>query len=109
MSKNNIIRVTDVNFAAEVLGFDGIFLLDFWADWCGPCLAIAPHIESLADEYMGKIKIGKLNIDLDSEVAARFEIRAIPTLILFKNGKIVDRVSGNMSKIVIENLIKKYI
>lgn len=108
MSKN-VLHITDLNFEVEVLRSGDLFLLDFWANWCGPCLAIAPHIEALADEYVGKIRIGKLDVDGNAEVAAKFEIRSIPTLIFFKNGKMIDRVVGGISKIVLEKLIKKHI
>lgn len=83
---DNILTVTDSSFEEDVLKSDVPVLVDFWAEWCGPCKMIAPVLEDLADEYAGKIKIAKLNIDDNEETAPKFGIRSIPTLILFKNG-----------------------
>ncbi len=108
MSKN-VIHVTDANFEAEVLKSDQPFLLDFWATWCGPCLAIAPHVEAIANEYAGQAKVGKLDVDQNNSTAAKFGIRSIPTLILFKNGQPVDQVIGGVPKATLEALIKKHL
>jgi len=93
-----IIHFTDDNFKKEVLESSLPVLVDFWATWCGPCKVIAPIVEELAKEYEGKIKIGKLNVDENSRSATSYGIMSIPTLIFFKSGKIMDQVTGALSK-----------
>jgi thioredoxin 1 len=88
------LQVTDATFGAEVEQAPGVVLVDFWATWCGPCLAIAPVIEKLAQDYDGKIKVVKLDTDANQATATRFNIRSIPTILLFKAGKVVDGVIG---------------
>jgi len=95
---DNIITVTDDSFDADVLGSDVPVLVDFWAEWCGPCKMIAPVLEEIADDYAGKLKIAKLNIDENEATAPKFGIRSIPTLILFKNGNAEATKIGAMSK-----------
>lgn len=95
---DNIITVTDDSFDADVLGSDVPVLVDFWAEWCGPCKMIAPVLEEIADDYAGKLKIAKLNIDENEATAPKFGIRSIPTLILFKNGNAEATKVGAMSK-----------
>ena len=94
----NILTVTDDSFEADVLKSNVPVLVDFWAEWCGPCKLIAPVLEDIADEYDGKLKIAKLNIDQNEETAPKFGIRSIPTLILFKNGNAEATKIGAMSK-----------
>jgi thioredoxin len=88
------LQVTDATFGAEVEQASGVVLVDFWATWCGPCLAVAPVIEKLATDYEGKIKVVKLDTDANQATATRFNIRSIPTILLFKDGKVVDGVIG---------------
>ena len=89
---------TDINFKKEVLESRLPVLVDFWATWCGPCKAIAPLIEELAKEYAAKIKIGKLNVEESPKVATKYGVMSIPTLIFFKDGKIMDQVAGALNK-----------
>ncbi len=104
-----IIEITDSNFEQEVINSDMPVLVDFWAAWCGPCKAIAPKIEELANEFAGKIKIGKCNVDENPSTPGDYEIRSIPTLIFIKDGKVVDKIIGIVSKIKLEEAIKNII
>ena len=88
------ITLTKNNFEAEVLASDIPVLVDFWAEWCGPCRMIAPTVEELANEYDGKVKVGKINVDKESELAIRYHINAIPALLIFKNGEVVESRKG---------------
>jgi thioredoxin 1 len=98
MANQNVVTVTDSNFDQEVLQSSTPVLLDFWAPWCGPCKMIAPILDEIAGEKAGAVKIGKLNIDDNRQVAERFQIRAIPTLLLFKDGDVKEQVVGMTSK-----------
>ncbi len=102
-----VVHVTDQNFEKEVLQSDIPVLVDFWAAWCGPCRAIAPVIEELAEEYAGKLKVCKMNVDENPITPGKFGIRAIPTLIFFKNGQAVDMITGAVAKSTIENVIQR--
>jgi thioredoxin 1 len=92
------VEITDANFEQEVIKSDLPVLIDFWAVWCGPCKAIAPIVTELAAEYDGKLKVGKIDIDNNQEVSVKYGIRSIPTLLLFKDGKIVDQIVGAVPK-----------
>lgn len=99
------IHLTDENFENEVLKSDKLVLIDFWATWCGPCKMIAPTIEELANEYEGKAKICKLDVDNNQRIAMQYGIRSIPTLLFFKNGQLVDQLVGAVPKnMIVEKL-----
>lgn len=95
---NNIVYVTDQSFEEEVLQVDGPVLVDFWAEWCGPCKMIAPILDEIADEYAGKVRITKLNIDENPGTPPKYGIRGIPTLMLFKDGNVEATKVGAVSK-----------
>jgi thioredoxin len=98
MASPLIINLTQENFAQQVLQSPAPVLVDFWAEWCGPCKMIAPLLDELADEYDGKIKIGKVNIDEQQSIAAEYGIRAIPTLLLINKGQVAEQMVGAKSK-----------
>ena len=101
------IKVTDIDFKKEVLESKLPCLVDFWAEWCGPCKKVGPVVEELAKEYEGKIKIAKMDVDNNRQTPAKFGIRNIPTLILFKGGEVVNTIVGAQSKSSIEDELKK--
>ncbi len=102
------ITVTDDSFEKDILLSGKLSLIDFWAVWCGPCKAIAPIIEEIANEYDGKVLVGKVDVDENNQVAMKYGVRAIPTLIIFKGGQEVDRIMGNTQKQNIVQRIQKF-
>ena len=92
------LEFTDTNFKETVLDNEGVSVVDFWAEWCGPCRMITPIIEDLAKEYDGKVKIGKLNVDQNQEVSMKYGVRSIPTILILKNGEVVDKHVGVTTK-----------
>jgi thioredoxin 1 len=106
-AKTGSIPVNDQNFESEVLQSDIPVLVDFWAEWCGPCRAIGPTIEALAEEYQGRLKVAKLNVDESPETSQFFRVRSIPTLILIKDGKISETAVGAMSKTQLTQLVEQ--
>ncbi|HDQ03236.1 MAG TPA: thioredoxin [Deltaproteobacteria bacterium] len=109
MSSENLGIATDDNFEGEVLKSDKPVLIDFWAPWCGPCKAIGPIVEELAGQMKDTVKVMKLNVDDNQKTAIQYAVRSIPTLILFKDGKVIDTMVGLIPKEKIEELVKKAI
>jgi thioredoxin 1 len=109
MAAANVQTFTDGNFETSVLKSGGPVLVDFWAEWCGPCKRLAPTIDQLATDYAGKLTIGKLNVDDNPNTAFKFQIRGIPAVLLFKNGQVVDQVVGLAPKEDFQKVIDKHI
>lgn len=105
----HVINITMENFEDEVIKSEQPILVDFWAPWCGPCRMLGPVVDELAQEYSGKFKVGKLNVDEQGKLAAKYKVMSIPTIIIFRNGEVADRSIGVKSKEEIQNMIAKYI
>ncbi|MBM7624067.1 thioredoxin [Sporohalobacter salinus] len=106
MAGENVTELTGDNFKSEVLEAEGRVLVDFWAPWCGPCKQLLPIIEEFADDYKGEVKVGKVNVEDNKDLAAEYNVMSIPTLVLFEDGEILNREVGVSSKEELENLIK---
>lgn len=107
--QENVVEFTSANFETEVLKSDKPVLVDFWAEWCGPCRAIAPLIEEVAKTYDGQVKVGKLNVDNENQLAAQFGVRSIPALLIFKDGAVVNQIIGAVPKTKITELLETVI
>jgi thioredoxin 1 len=108
MAGHNVVELTDQNFASEVEQGEGLMLVDFWAPWCTPCRMVAPVIEKLSEEHLGRVRFGKLNVDEAPETAAAYGIRSIPTIALFKDGTPVEGVLGAVPKAELQKLIQRH-
>lgn len=109
MASEKIQTLTDTNFDQSVIKAEQLVLVDFWAEWCGPCKRLAPTVDELAADYDGRLTVGKLNVDDNPNTAFRFSIRGIPTLLLFKEGQIVDQIVGLADKESLKRLIDRHI
>jgi thioredoxin 1 len=107
MASDKVLTLGDTNFETDVLKSSIPVLVDFWASWCAPCKAVAPLVDAIAEEYEGKIKVGKVNVDDNPATPSKYGVRGIPTIILFKDGKVMDQVVGAVPKAQLEALIKK--
>jgi thioredoxin 1 len=109
MAGQNVANFTDSNFDTEVLNSDVPVLVDFWAEWCGPCRMMAPTVDALASDYNGRLKVGKLNVDENNQTAMRYQVRGIPMLLLFKGGRVVDQRVGAMGKSEVQKMIDAHL
>lgn len=105
----NTVEITDTNFESEVLKSSVPVLVDFWAAWCAPCRALAPTVEAIADQYQGRVKVGKMDVDANGTTSSKFSIRGIPTLLLFKDGQVKEQIVGAVGKEVIAKAIDKHL
>ncbi len=109
MAVTYLSAVTDEDFAREVEQHDGVTMVDFWAGWCGPCQMVAPIVEEIAEQYDGRVKVAKLDVDANQNTAARFDVRSIPSILFFKNGKHVDTMLGMVPKPHIVEKIEQHL
>ncbi|MGA2598044.1 MAG: thioredoxin [Bryobacteraceae bacterium] len=109
MAGANTLNFTDQSFDTEVLGSEVPVLVDFWAEWCGPCRMMTPTVDAIATDYQGRVKVGKVNVDENGGTAMRYNIRGIPTLLLFKGGKIVEQKVGAVGKTDVQKMIDAHL
>ena len=109
MAGNSTMTFTDAGFDTDVLSSNEPVLVDFWAEWCGPCRQMGPTIDVIASEYAGKAKVGKLNVDDHGQIAMRYNIKGIPTLLLFKGGKVVDQRVGSVGKAEVQKMLEPHV
>ena len=105
----NTVEITESNFETEVIKSEIPVLIDFWAVWCAPCRVLAPTVETISEEYAGRVKVGKLDVDANGSISSRFSIKGIPTLLLFKNGQVKEQIVGAVSRDIIVKTIEKHL
>lgn len=108
MANENVLTLTDDSFEQEIDQGEGLAVVDFWAEWCGPCRAVGPVIESIAEEYAGRVKVGKVDVDSNRQTTERFNVRSIPSILYFKDGELVETVVGVRPKHELEKLIQAH-
>ena len=109
MGNKSVIEVSDATFKVDIEQHQGLVMVDLWAEWCGPCRMVAPIVEALATEYEGRLKVAKLDVDANPETAQRFNVRSIPTMLFFKDGKVVDSVVGALPKAALAQRIDRHV
>jgi len=109
MASEAIVELNDASFDSEVISSDKPVLVDFWAPWCGPCKALGPVIDEISNDFVDKVKVGKVNVDENPEISMKFGIRSIPTLIVFKNGEVQEQIIGAVPKSEIEKALEKVV
>ena len=109
MASETIVELNDSSFDTEVINSEKPVLVDFWAPWCGPCKALGPVIEEISNDFVDRVKVGKVNVDENPEISMKFDIRSIPTLLVFKNGKVQDQIIGAVPKSEIEKALEKVV
>ena|SRR5258708_29614416 len=109
MAGNDTLTFTDQNFDTEVLNSEVPVLVDFWAEWCGPCRMMTPTVDAVATDYVGRVKVGKLNVDEQGSTAMRYNVRGIPTLLLFKGGRVVEQKVGAVGKTEVQKMLDAHV